>query len=543
MKSAKSIGENRSKTVIWRMARLCLVLCVAVCLRPLLACAADSVPAVKTDKADYPPGDTARISGTGFLPGEQVECQVLRLDSPFDPNVEHQPWLVTADAIGNFQTTWFVTSDAAGATLELTAVGQASSLVASVTFTDSPTTGFVPPVGTAPIIVPAGGFGIEGDLQANTPGVGIGDWIPGPAGAGESVLDLAGNPVHPAITFHLLDAFDSGLDDNFGGGDKVDEDPNTWGWIKNPVGDKVDINNALIHFTTAPNGHQWIVIAGDRRSDNGDAYIDFEFLQNSLTVTTNADGISGGFVSGGPDGGRTVNDFILTVALTSGGTTASYFVEQWAAKVGGGFDYFDVTSKIPTNSVFAAVNAVDGTLVSFGAFGRTTYLKNTFAEAAVDVTEMLKTAFNPCTIIGIKTILVKTKQSQSPTANISDLITPLQVDLTIGLAQAGAAQTKCRQGDSTAFTLDGTAHPGTSPIASMAWSIVSSTAGATLDAPSSCTSCTTLPATVHVNGGPATAILRLTVTDTAGCSKHDDVVLTVNGPTACSAMAATKASR
>src|SRR5206468_3858361 len=110
---------------IWRVARLCLVLGVAVCLLPPSTRAADAGPTVTTDKADYPPGDTARISGSGFLPGEQVECQVLRLDSPFDPNVEHLPWLVKADAIGNFQTIWFVTSDAAGATLELTAVGQA----------------------------------------------------------------------------------------------------------------------------------------------------------------------------------------------------------------------------------------------------------------------------------------------------------------------------------------------------------------------------------------------------------------------------------
>src|SRR5439155_3502656 len=136
-----------------------------------------------TDKLDYPPGDTAQITGAGFLPGEQVECQVLRLDSPFDPSVEHQPWLVEADAGGNFQTIWIVTSDAAGATLELTAVGRTSSLVASVTFTDSPTTGLVPPVGTAPIALPAGGFAIDGDLQANTPAVGAGDWTSGPAGA------------------------------------------------------------------------------------------------------------------------------------------------------------------------------------------------------------------------------------------------------------------------------------------------------------------------------------------------------------------------
>jgi len=66
--------------------------------------------------------------GTGFQPGEQVQCQVLRLDAPFDLSVSHLPWLVTADASGNFLTSWFVTWDAAGAMLELTAVGQTSSV-------------------------------------------------------------------------------------------------------------------------------------------------------------------------------------------------------------------------------------------------------------------------------------------------------------------------------------------------------------------------------------------------------------------------------
>jgi len=49
--------------------------------------------------------------------------------------------------------------------LELTAVGQTSSVVATWEFTDS---------STAPTIVPAGGFAIDGGLQANTPTVGIG---------------------------------------------------------------------------------------------------------------------------------------------------------------------------------------------------------------------------------------------------------------------------------------------------------------------------------------------------------------------------------
>ncbi|HXJ57631.1 MAG TPA: hypothetical protein VNU68_13305, partial [Verrucomicrobiae bacterium] len=206
----------------------------------------------------------------------------------------------------------------------------------------------------------------------------------------------------------------------------------------------------MLHLTTATNGHQWIVVSGDRRSDNGNAYIDFEFLQSSLTLTTNAGGTNGGFASAGPHGGRTTNDFILTVALTGGGTTASFFVDQWKAKSGGGFDYFDVTTMVPAGAVFAAVNTVDGTLVPYGAFGGTTYATNTFAEAAVDLTALIGTAFDPCTSIGVRSILVKTKQSQAPTANIVDLITPIQVDLTFGLADAGPRQTKCSEGDSTA---------------------------------------------------------------------------------------------
>ena len=263
--------------------------------------------------------------------------------------------------------------------------------------------------GTAPVTSPTGGFGIEGDLQANTPTNGIGDWVPGPAGPGGNVLTSAGVPLNSSTTIHVIDLFSNNADDNFGGGDKVNDDPNTWGWVRNPVGAKDDINHAVLHLTTATNGHQWIVVSGDRMSDNGNAYIDFEFLQSSLTLTTNASGTNGGFASTGPHGGRTTNDFILTVALTGGGTTASFFVDQWKAKSGGGFDYFDITTMVPAGAVFAAVNTND-TLVPYGAFGGTTYAKNTFAEAAVDITALIGTAFDPCTSIGVRSILVKTKQ-------------------------------------------------------------------------------------------------------------------------------------
>src|SRR5215831_14915922 len=66
-----------------------------------------------------------------------------------------------------------------------------------------------PPTGVAPVLVPSGGFAIDGDLQANTPAVGAGDWIPGVAGAGGAVLDANGVPLNPATTFHFIDLYNS----------------------------------------------------------------------------------------------------------------------------------------------------------------------------------------------------------------------------------------------------------------------------------------------------------------------------------------------
>src|SRR5262249_34208542 len=50
----------------------------------------------------------------------------------------YEPWEVTADADGNFTTTWFVFSDElANTTLQLTSIGESSALTAQATFSDS----------------------------------------------------------------------------------------------------------------------------------------------------------------------------------------------------------------------------------------------------------------------------------------------------------------------------------------------------------------------------------------------------------------------
>jgi hypothetical protein len=368
--------------------------------------------------------------------------------------------------------------------------------------------------GTAPVLVPTIGFAIDGNLKANTS---AGDWLQG-SGSGTFVLDgtNAGNPLNASTTFHLVDLYNSGMDDNFDGGLKVNQDPNAWTWTKNPVNDKEDINNALVHFSKDEDGHLWVIVAADRLSTNGNAYIDFEFLQNKLTINSD-----GSFTSAGPNGGRTVGDFILTLQLTNGGSSANFFVERWQ-HVGGGFNYVDRTSALPVGSTFATVNT-SAVPVTFDAFGSHTYATNAFAEAAVDLTALIGN-FSPCEELGIKSLFIKTKESQSPTATIVDFISPsLPVNVTIGVADAGKDQAKCSGGNETIFDLTGSATPPpNTSVASTVWSFASGTG--TIDNE------TTLTPTVHVTSATAKLVLTVT-TEPSTCSPAvtDTVLLTVTG--------------
>ncbi len=377
-----------------------------------------------------------------------------------------------------------------------------------------------PPAGVAPILVPAGGFAIDGDLLANTPITNVGDWLPATnfPGTGGSVLDAAGVPLNPITTFHFVDPY-GGNDTVFSGGIKWTDDPNTWKWTIGKAPAKTDINNVLLHIGFDTNAHIWIVIAGDRLSTSGDSYIDFEFLQNTLVENTN-----GTFTSAGPEGGRTANDLLLSLAFGGGGGVAEFFAWQWQTNASsGGFAYVDVTANLPVGRVFAALNS-NTIAVPFGAFGQTNYPQSAFAEAAVDLTALVGN-FNPCQSLGFKTIMVKTKASQSGSATIEDFIDPIQYPIKIGpSANPGPDQTRCTQGPATAFPLQGTATAGLYPIASTTWSVVSG--AATIDAPAS------LVTTAHVSS--ATATLRLTVVQTNGCFESNDVVLTVAPLPTCS---------
>src|SRR5438034_833949 len=174
-----------------------------------------------------------------------------------------------------------------------------------------------PPAGVAPVVSPAGGFGIEGDLFANMPTANVGDWITNSA-TGGGVLTRAGVPLNASTTFHFIDEY-NGNDLTFSGGLKWTDNPTNWSWTIGKASGKTDINNVLLHTAADTDGHRWIAIAADRFSTSGDSYIDFEFLQNALARTNN-----GRFVSAGPQSGRIVHGVLLSLGFTSGGSVADF---------------------------------------------------------------------------------------------------------------------------------------------------------------------------------------------------------------------------
>lgn len=378
--------------------------------------------------------------------------------------------------------------------------------------------------GTVNITVPTGGFAIDGDLMANTNVTGIGDWIPGSAGSGGFVMNLAGLPSNMFTTIHIVDSFTNGIDNVYAGGDKVNDDPSTWGWTIGNASDKLNINNAMMHLGVDTNGNQWVVVAGDRKSANGNSYIDFELLQNSLSINTN----TFSFDTLGPHGGRTTNDFLLTIAFENGGISANFFVQKWTETTPGVFDYVDVpTNVFPANTVLAAVST-NVIPVPYGAFGSTNYSLNLFAEGAINLTALIQSQVDPCANLGIRTVMIKTKASQSSTANIDDFIVPIPVDVAIGTANAGLDQTVyADNATSTTFTVTGIAIPNNSTITSMTWSLAAGYTNAQFTGPTNCSLCTNLTTTVMVFGAPTSTVLRLTVRTAAGCEAFDELTLNV----------------
>ena len=105
---------------------------------PLLFPAQESEPTVTTDKLDYQPGEFVLITGSGFWPNEVVTLEVDHADGTEEGGAGHEPWTVTADAFGQFFTSWFVDpDDSLGSRFRLSALGASSNLSAVTFFTDA----------------------------------------------------------------------------------------------------------------------------------------------------------------------------------------------------------------------------------------------------------------------------------------------------------------------------------------------------------------------------------------------------------------------
>ena len=285
--------------------------------------------------------------------------------------------------------------------------------------------------GTAPVVPPTGRFAIDGNLRANIPVVGVGDWLPS-AGAGGAVLNATGGAVNTATTFHNTDSYNAG-DNVFSGGQKKNDNPNNMTWkAGNPSPAKCDINNFLLHIGEDPTtGDTWITLAGDREAVTGNSFISLALHQKRLVANAN-----GTFTSDASNltGGRSPGDVQVSAEFTGGGSNPNLYLEEWKLLNG---KYQWVAFSVLPMPAFGSTNAAALTAVPYDAFGSDAYPINAFIEVSFNITEIYKNVSTPC-VGSISSLFVLTKSSQSPQADLTDFITPIQLNLDINVGKPTA---------------------------------------------------------------------------------------------------------
>jgi len=249
---------------------------------------------VTTDRLDYRHTAMSTSTGPGGLRrGGHRPHRPLEPRRVADLRVGRRP-APTADANGAFTVLWYIYSDEfIGDTLQVTAAGlnaAGAQETATTIFTD---TGPAPRRSIRPQAASTSKATSKRTPHRQHRRLGS-----RARRNGWERADRAGVPLVAGTTYHVIDPY-TGSDNHLQQG-KLNDNPNTWLWVGGTLGaSKCDINNAMFHFTKDAFGNVWLVMAGDRASKNGDAYIDFEFLQQTLTA--NPDGT---FTSAGPNGGE-----------------------------------------------------------------------------------------------------------------------------------------------------------------------------------------------------------------------------------------------
>jgi hypothetical protein len=274
--------------------------------------------------------------------------------------------------------------------------------------------------GIAPNGDPGSGFGIDADLQANTPNASTTDWVAGPNGSGIALVSDGGVP-STSNTFHGLDAFD-GTDQFIASGQgKWSVDPNGWRWITGFVAGKDNLNHGLVHFSADASGHLWITWAMDRQSAGGASFLDCSLWQGTLTKNAGGTFTSTAPASGSFNAGYTDGDLILTIDLpdTISGQLPSLLITQ---RIGGAW------VGVPLSATTAFVTWSKGLTpsVPYGAFGSLAYPSATFAEAAVDLTALVAANF-PGQQVRFQTLFFSDRSSNSLGASFIDIVDPIPV--------------------------------------------------------------------------------------------------------------------
>jgi hypothetical protein len=279
------------------------------------------------------------------------------------------------------------------------------------------------------------------------------------AGVDSFVLTSGGVPEDNVTTRRQEDLYSSNSDDVFTQGSKFVDYISALHWGLSGAPDKNDIHNGVFH-ASADHGtpaHQWVFIGGDRLSTSGTSYIDFQFLQG--TITPNA--VTGTFVGSGLAGGRTIGDINISMEYNNGGSAPKVVIYRWVPTSDAGTAWtWDSTGSYAITNAYAQTNLVTVD-VPFGAFGNTTYQPYAFVEAAIDITQLitLGAGGGNCAGLSIKTLWITTKASSSQTAALKDFMTPISLDLTFGGVSVDAKGPFCV--NASAITLTGNPSGGT----------------------------------------------------------------------------------
>lgn len=255
----------------------------------------------------------------------------------------------------------------------------------------------------------------------------LGDgWAQGQALLG--VLDGDGNAVGLFNARRQLDENwgnqGDGLDPTkFGGSSNKNDDligpeEDPWDWGGGGGGPrKNDITNTYFHSRMDPDtGHLWVFIGAETRSTNGDSHVDFEFNQAGVVQVGKT---SGQLIGQGPLGGRTLDDFIVSIDFLNGGGSPDTTFRTWK---GSAFVEMPVTGEVVSATNLSNIeHGSGGAWKHFAGNGGTVEVLSALqlVEAGIDLTA-LGVAVDVCSTAA--TFTVKSRSSTSFSSSLKDFV-------------------------------------------------------------------------------------------------------------------------